>query len=326
MVSVNAQSSPDYTQQLITLQNELNLINNSIGNLGVLTESNFDYNMDWLFDIMLGPADSQTGNRPSVSNTKNIVALLQAINSGVRRQSDVLASNPWWNTNSAFVLTKGYYAQVYPDEPTHGNYAFSFPQFMSKWSGSLTMPLSSATMSTAEWNNRWNWTESRFPRNYPNAANPYTWFDWMTEAMRSNIQQVATSQLYPSQSEASNSVQALYDSYSEEFNTNAVPETPEFEVEVRNVTGFDSISTPMEDFISDLAPPTTGGDSEIVVLPSFDLGGIHTQQYKFDFATSITPYCRGIMSFIWAVMGGAMIFRLLSGEWAFYTSLGRSTR
>lgn len=327
MVSASAQS-PDYTQQLITLQNELNLINNHIGNLGVLTESNFDYNMDWLFDIMLGPVDSQTGNRPSVTNTKNILALLQSINSAVRQSGDILAGNPWWSTNSAFAFTRGQYNSVYPNEFPNGTYTYSFPQFISKWSGLLSYPYTGNTMPDFahwfDWFGRYNPSTGR-PITF-NSDNPYTWFNWVSDMMRSNAIVRAHLAAYTSESEAEQSLTSLDSSTAEEFATNAPPQVDEFQIEMPpGLTGFQTVSDAFEDFIDDLTPSLTGGDSEITVLPALSVGGISTTAYKFDFNNSIVPYCRAVMSFLWAVMCGAMMFRLLSGEWAYYCSLGRTS-
>lgn len=326
-VSARAQT-PDYSQQLRDIGNSLTLLNNTLGNISnpagpLLSEADYDYRMNQLVSIL--------SYGQSVSQKNNIFSILKEINSNSKLAAE-LAGNAWWATNSAFSLALGGYSNVFPDDDHFQDtrHSYSFPQLLSIWSARLqSRTADPLTVLNQGWFNQFGEREVRTYANGDAATRVrrgYTWFDWMSDAMRSNLQQVATSQLYPSETEASNSVAALYDSYAEDFNTNAVPETPEFEVEVRQVNGFDAISSPMEDFISDLQPPTTGGISEIVVLPAFDLGGIHTQQYKFDFDTSITPYCRGVMSFIWAVMGGAMIFRLLSGEWAFYTSLGRTTR
>lgn len=330
-VSASAQS-PDYTQQLITLQNELNSINNTLGNIynpagPLLSEAEFDHLTDFLFDIMLGPADHLTGNRQSVSNTKNVLSLLQQLNLNVKRAGD-LAGNAWWATNSAFALTAPNYARVYPSEEPNSARTVSFPQLMSRWSSMLTVGFGSSNPTSAETMRRM-WYNNYFGAVRSSGYdqdNPYTWFDWMADMMRSNAVVRNTLAAYASESEAEQSLASYEESTAEEFTTNAPPQVNDFEIEMpQGLSGFQTVSDAFEDFISDLTPSLTGGDSEITVLPALSVGGISTTAYKFDFNNSIVPYCRAVMSFLWAVMCGAMMFRLLSGEWAYYCSLGRTT-
>lgn len=96
--------------------------------------------------------------------------------------------NPWWATNSAFVTSKDYYSDAYPDESPDYVHSFSFPQFMSLWGAKLNQPGNYTDAQTrANWSRWWGfdslsrwWTDRQGRR--PN----YTWFDWITDAFRSN--------------------------------------------------------------------------------------------------------------------------------------------
>ena len=339
-VSVNAQS-PDYTQQLIGLQNELNLINNHIGNLDVLTESNFDYEMNWLTDIMLGPRDPYTGGRQSVTSTRNIVSLLQSINSGIRQSGDILAGNPWWGTNSAFALTLYNYNRVYPSESPDTVGTFSFPQFVSKWSSILTVPAGSAGPISDV---RQKWFNTYFGylrRGSFDQANPYTWFDWMTDAMRSNLVVLAQLSSLSAISNAltTSSYSTLTQELSQElgsssytdpeYTTNALPEYEDL-VEYADTSdaesAMDDAQSAMNSRIEALSGMVDGSyNSELVVIPQFSVGGISVQRRTFDFADNdVVRFARPLMRFLWGVMLFASLFALASTEFAYYANLGRT--
>lgn len=335
--SVRAQS-PDYSTQLsqilsalngLALDNndimvDLNAIEGVLGNMAspngyLLSEAEYNYRMDELMTAL-------TYNQ-SVSNRRNILSLLDSI----AASSKSLAANAWWATNSAFANSFAGYSAAFPDDGLNSVSSYSFPEFLSLWSGRLQTRASNPTSALA--NNGWY---SLFGQNDFNALSGassadkvrrgYTWFDWVTDMMRSNAVVRDSLAAYASQAEAEQYLTSLDESTAEEFATNAPPQVDEFEIEMPpGLDGFQTVSGPFEDFISDLTPSLTGADSEITVLPAFTIGGISTQAYKFDFNNSIVPYCRAVMSFLWAVLCGAMMFRLLSGEWAYYCSLGRTS-
>ena len=95
---------------------------------------------------------------------------------------DVLAGNPWWATNSAFAITRRGYSHAYPEELPRRSDTYSFPQFMSQWSQSLTYPTDSGVPDVSQW-------ASWFGRNRLASfsyTDPYTWFDFMADWQRSN--------------------------------------------------------------------------------------------------------------------------------------------
>lgn len=302
-----ANAENNYYQNLIDIYNQLNHIDGHIG----------DVNRD---------------NNLYYSQIVQLLEQLNGVSNGVVASPDVLAGNPWWATNSAFVLTKPQISLAYPDEVPESNYSFSFPQFMSKWSSFLTYPQNNGGHPTSYSDLLSSWHgyfgTGRFnSRAAPSNIHPYTWFDWVSDMMRSNAVVRNHLAAYTSQSEAEQSLTSLDQSTAEEFATNAPPSVDPFEIEMPpGLTGFQTVSDAFGDFIADLNPSLSGANSAIQVLPSFSLGGISSPSMWFDFNNPlIVPYCRAVMSFLWAVLCGSMMFRLLSGEWAYYTSLGRTT-
>lgn len=254
---------------------------------------------------------------------------------------DVLAGNPWWATNSAFALTKYYYELAYPQEEPNNNYTFSFPQFASRWSGFLTMPWEKVSITPASLRTQWYDGETSFGYNRflsagygrPTGSNPYTWFDWMSDAMRSNITLVSTLANSSTSDLASDSAAADQDveDYIEEEDIDTTPEEiPDFEIErPADLSGYSDVSDSMSDVLSSFQNKinTNPGShsSEITVIPEFTVGGIHVDEYKGDLNESgIASTAHGVMAFVWSMMGICFTFQLLSREWAFYTSLGRS--
>lgn len=161
--STTASMAPDVYQILTTLINISQRQNNNLPYLNRLP------------DIL----DS---NEQQVRLLKSLSNVLSHASSGGK---DVLAGNPWWGTNSAFALTTVGYNQVYPKTPLNGLY--SFPQLASMWSSMLTYPQdgSFAPASSVSWVNMFGTARLQHGGWY-GYFNPYTWFDWMSDATRSN--------------------------------------------------------------------------------------------------------------------------------------------
>lgn len=133
--------------------------------------------------------DILDSNEQQVRLLKSLSNVLSHASGG----TDVLAGNPWWTTNSTFTFVTGQGTVTPPDQD--GNYnAVNFPYFMSTWSRSLTRGMGnqasvSASQRARDW---WKYygATAQLPlgssvKTYtPNQA--YTWFDWMSDATRSN--------------------------------------------------------------------------------------------------------------------------------------------
>lgn len=317
-----------------------------------------------LLDIALGHVYSDTTAIRSVLSTLNTTSTasnaeledqtyyLRQILDELRQQSsnpptagsgfqDVLAGNPWWATNSAFALTKYDYDSAYPDEYPNLTSTFSFPQFASKWSSILTLPWKTAYINPTQFSQEWYDGPQSFglPRillggyGRPTSSNPYTWYDWMSDAMRSNITLVSTMANSSTSELVSDSAAADQDveDYIDDEDIDTTPEAiPDFEIErPADLTGYSDVSDSMSDVLSSFQNKinTNPGShsSEITVIPEFTVGGIHVDEYKGDLNESgIAAIAHGVMAFVWTMMGICFTFQLLSREWAFYTSLGRS--
>lgn len=183
-----------YANDLIYIRSDLNsLYRLSYNNLGYLTR---------LPDIKGLNQDIKGLNQDIKSLNQQQVRLLQAISNSLSRVggTDVLAGNPWWATNSAFGLTKVGYDLVYPSERPNSQWSFSFPQFLSKWSSFLTLPVgtqNSLTWLSSNWQDQfgYKWKADNFGGSFTREY-PYTWHDWMADAMRSNWTERATWRSY----------------------------------------------------------------------------------------------------------------------------------
>lgn len=104
---------------------------------------------------------------------------------------DILAGNPWWATNSAFVANFGDYSYAFPDDGSTDTRKYSFPQLFSLWSSRLQLKdrlqtLPSESVLFDSWGKS-SW--STFGVNNPDKAyrRSYTWFDWVADATKSNL-------------------------------------------------------------------------------------------------------------------------------------------
>lgn len=99
--------------------------------------------------------------------------------------ADVLAGNPWWATNSAFALTYSAYSHAYPDDDIANNFSYSFPQAFSSFLSMINHRNNSQIPATYTLNDEWGMDYVRSLGNGV-ARRPYNWFDWMSDATRSN--------------------------------------------------------------------------------------------------------------------------------------------
>lgn len=237
---------------------------------------------------------------------------------------DVLAGNPWWATNSAFALTQRDYSRAYPNEYPNNAGTFSFPQFLSQWSGFLTYPNNNSgnTINLATLRQNWDKYFGLASRTWDaNSAKPYTWFDFMADAMRSNwvLQSSAIDSSATDSDYIVNHLDTITESsYRNEFysysnsvasisnnilitskvstnelmqfaenpiNTEPEPETnalPSFELSLGEIEG--NPFDPFVDDIQNLLPSwDPQGSPNMVVIPEMTIGGIHVPMGQADF-------------------------------------------
>lgn len=181
---------PDYSTQLSTLSSSLSAVNSNI-----ITGNTANHND--LLALQSALSDVFARQRDAMFMNSNMIDRLIRKPSGV----DVLAGNAWWATNSAFVLTQPRYSLVYPHESPDSAYSFSFPQFLSKWSSFLSYPWSGTSIGSSEIREKWwsYWGRNRYGGGLVggiSTTQPYTWFDWMADATRSNWTERATWRTY----------------------------------------------------------------------------------------------------------------------------------
>ena len=277
----------------------------------------------------------QVDGYPPVGYTP-IATLLEEIASNTRNAGnvvDVLAGNPWWATNSAFAVVNAAYTSAYPNESPNLTYTYSFPQFMSLWSSSLTMPNNntSTTYTRAQLDSG-VWAEffGKYRRRTSfTAANPYTWFDWVADAMRSNwvIQAGSFASSYRT---LTNDVEQAGFTEDHTVTNAALPQHVNVISETQSDTSAGQASAAaggqvLSAKVEQLQDMLDGQkDSWITVIPEFDVGGIYVRRYEANMNTPITQACHSVMVFLWYVILFASLFNLAQTELAFYLNLGRN--
>lgn len=105
---------------------------------------------------------------------------------------DILAGNPWWSTNSAFVLAQSNLGLEYPHDRMDNAGLLSFPEFLSVWSSRLSAPQSRPVLNGSQWS--W-WGSEAYPANgsiSEKVNRSYTWFDFAADVFKSNLLADAT--------------------------------------------------------------------------------------------------------------------------------------
>lgn len=246
-------------------------------------------------------------------NESILSALL--ITNALSSVTDTINANPWWSTNSAFALTAYNYSRVYPNEQPDFSGTFSFPQFLSKWSSSLTAPAASAGPASASAISK-NWFTRYFGfvrRDSYDQANPYTWFDWVADAMRSNM--IANSAINTNE-------------LTQWATQSGADYVEEFDSDTNKLAIGRSITNQLDDALSEidysssgvqssayhllsgihvdrvLPESYTGGNPMIEIFPESTIGGVHVGAVR---GTLVLPngvayWVNTVARFIWSVI------------------------
>lgn len=261
-----------------------------------------------------------------------ISTLLQEIATNTRNAGnavDVLAGNPWWATNSAFAVVNAAYNSAYPSESPNGTYTYSFPQFLSLWSASLTMPSGSTTTTYTREQVEQQWAQwfgkYRRARTF-SAAYPYTWFDWMSDAMRSNwLLHASLAGTTNAPSVEDTAATAAVDD-GDTSGTNAVPEMV---VERMNVSGVeDALELIDSDAVGDMLPSSfTDANPEFVVFSGGRYGAVTVPEVRGSLAVpeNVARYLHGVATWLWRVALFIGCFCIVRQEVAYWSTLGGST-
>lgn len=220
---------------------------------------------------------------------------------------------PWWYTNSSFATDWSMYPYVYPADDQY--FMRSFPQEFSGLMSALVRQRITSADGADDWA---SW--GLYKENYRN-GDGNTWFDWISEALVSNIV-LSTSPSY------SNLVaEAVTYDTSDDSNPTNVPlpgySLPDSEIVAGASDTLNSVESGLQDKFDSLQANYTGGDDEIVVIPAFSVGGINVREYRARLGTTITPLCRRVASFIWYVGLFAFLFSFAKSEFVYYATLGK---
>lgn len=244
---------------------------------------------------------------------------------------DVLAGNPWWATNSAFALLTSQYSLAFPSEQPDGATTYSFPQLVSKWSGMLALPYTTVGTSYSRADVQANWfewmgvyrqsTRQRWDRDHP-----YTWFDWMADATRSNL--VAQGALFGT-TDAPNAVDTAAASAVDDGGTTGTNGVPAMVVEQMDVTGVDDALELVDaEAVGDMLPSSfTGADPAVVVFSGGRYGDVTVPEVRASLAIpeGVARYLRGVATWLWRVALFVGCFVIVRQEVAFWSTLGGST-
>lgn len=253
-----------------------------------------------------------------------------------------LNGNPWWATNSAFALAYGGYSNVYPDDDFGQNtkHSFSFPQFLSIWSGRMQAHVADPlTVFNEGWYNQFGEVDIRAHFLNQDAAGRvrrgYTWFDWVSDFMRSNL--VATSAVNTNEL-AQWALQSGAD-YVEDFSS----ESNQIATAQAITNGIDDLLTSTDDITTGveqnattlfssfhfdrLLPETyTGGDPTIEIFPESTIGGVHVSAVRGSIVipNGVAYWVNLVSRFIWSVLFLVAFFALTKNEYTYWVSLGHT--
>lgn len=234
---------------------------------------------------------------------------------------DILAGNPWWYTNSVFTdnpATLSTVSPVNPLTPTFRSFPEAFSEYMSFVNSGYQVDNYHFIPLVRD-----RWGLSKYTSSFPAVrTEPYTWFDWIADYLKSNL-------VLTTSTSESNMIDELYQAGFDTSVDDSITNTPlpGYEFPVEDVSSLQDVvasgETSFENFVDSISKPGTGGNSEIVVIPEFTVGGIHVREYRADLNTSIVPYCRRVLIFLYYVGVGVFIFQLAKSEYTYYATLGR---
>lgn len=271
-------------------------------------------------------------------NNDDQLALLSAIAGSVTNRTagsggDVLAGNAWWATNSAFTLGWGAYGQVFPDDGANYSSRFSFPQFLSVWSSRLQNDSSFPSQSDLKtWYDRWwgaSWVKTKYGSNTQDAyRRGYTWFDWMSDAMRSNWVLQSSLAGLAGTTDAPAAVDTAAQSAVDDGGTDGTNGVPEMVVEKMDVGGVEEALELVDaDAVGDMLPASfTDANPEFVLFAGGRYGDVTVPEVRGSFAIPehVAEYIRGVATWLWRVALFVGCFVIVKQEVAFWSTLGGS--
>ena len=272
-----------------------------------LTDAETDSVMNWYDTLEL---EEET---PDIGVEEDVVAQ----HHDPVRADDILASNPWWATNSGFKIA--FHNSLIEPYPIGEDGALSFPEIFSRLAATHTRFQTPPLNDSRDWLlDSWG-----FDRYNTRKGQLFTFEDWIAEMVRSNL--VLTTA--PS---ATNIDEELYLSGYDTDTTDTITNTPLPEYSLPSQESIPEAKDVLAQgertvtsFIQSLPQPGTGGDPEIVLIPEFSVGGIHVREYRASLSSPIVPTCHAVLSFLYAVGLACFVFKMAKAEYVYYASIGR---
>lgn len=238
--------------------------------------------------------------------------------------TDVLAGNPWWATNSQFTSWNASFGDVFPQDPSPtSNYQQSFPEAFSGLLAQLYPYTANRMVSRTGWVDQWGW--SRQLNTQLARGRSYTWFDWMSDATRSNWVLQATSALT---SDAPTSDLTAVTSAVDDGSTDVTNRIPDMVVDQMDVTGVEaSLDLVDADAVGAMLPASyTGGNPEFVVFSGGLYGDVTVPEVRGSLALpeNVARYLHGVAKWLWRVALFVGCFVILRQEVAYWSTLGGS--
>lgn len=248
----------------------------------------------------------------------------------ILEQVGSMNDNPWWATNSAFTVVRSQRQSSYPSEQPDGTYTYSFPQFLSYWSGALALPYTAAAQtaySHAEVKEKWfDWLGvNRLPvRSAYDAKDPYTWFDWQVDAMRSNLIAGSTTIAY-----TTNELEQAVASTGADETLGEDPQTNALEQLVIERPDNSVVATSVRTLVGEgpnvdgVLPSLTSGSPEIVILDGGTVAGHRVPTITASLDNTAVPWIRVVAAWAWRLAGVVSLWMIFKVEYGYWTTLGQ---
>lgn len=315
------------------------------GALGaILWALNHQQSFDELtFQALTGLPPNQTSR---IDRVYNVLGYLDTITNQLERLTVGGAdTNAWWYTNSTFTLLNPYNARpLAPNRTTLATHDMTFPQFMAWWSAELTSSRNHSVVQRNQWWKYWGTSYTGgglVPNsNVKNPDNYYTWFDYVTDMLRTNWIMNTTIGLIDTTNriglEAEQTGAAAYVDNGENVATNTIVENEDFQPDYQHdweppsgtFSSYDTLLDDLSDVQVDTPFPslTGGGNPYITLFPGGSYGSVNVPRVEVSLAAnpSVEGAMQIVFSWLWKILAFASCFYILRQEIGFWSTLGGS--
>lgn len=245
--------------------------------------------------------------------------------------------NPWWSTNSYFVNKYNQLAAVYPKDPDNSSSRYSFPEFLSLWGIRLTQQSTEPpTMASVQrdWFDEWGVRKfNRYTSTDMRRQLGYTWFDWISDAFKSNLVLTSTpgTNALLAAVERTGATEMVYGDTAS--TTNAAPVvTNQLEQLEINQLDIDDASSIVDDVVGAIPVETiiptdyTGGDPHVRIFGGATYGSITVDPVdaNFELPPTVRNALHAAARFLWRVLFLVAVWGIVRSEFDFWSTLGGS--